>query len=159
MKLYELTGAYAQLQAAAEDGEDVSAQLEQLGDALEHKGMKLAAVLRGLRVNVEAFRQEELRLAARRKALEANAERIRESIRASMLQAGIRQIKAGTWSITLSDGPERVVVTDLNAVPDEYQRVTVKREVDKPAVLAAYKQDGEIIPGTSVETGTTLRIR
>lgn len=157
MRLYELTGAYAALQAAAEEGEDVSAQLAELDDALEVKGARLAGLLRGMRLEIEAYKQEEDRLSERRKTLERNVEKIRDYVRTSMLTANIRQIKAGTFSITISEGPARVVVTDISAVPDAY--VHVKFEVDKRAVLAAYKQDGELIPGTEVETGTTLRIR
>lgn len=157
MKLYELTGAYAALQAAAEEGEDVSAQLAELDDALEVKGARLAGLLRGLRLEAEAYKAEEDRLAERRKTLERNVERIREYVRASMITANLRQIKAGTFSITLSDGPPKVNVTDISLVPDAY--IHVKYEVDKRGVLLAYKQDGELIPGTEIESGTTLRIR
>jgi phage host-nuclease inhibitor protein Gam len=42
-------------------------------------------------------------------------------------------------------------------VPAEYLRV--KREVNKSAVLQAYKQDGELVPGVRIERATRLVIR
>lgn len=157
MRLYELTAAYAAIQQLADDGEDVSAQLAELDDALEAKGTALVAVMRGLDAEADALRLEELRMATRRRAIEANVERLREYVRTQMQANGITKIKGPAFSIGLSDGPERVVVEDAEAVPTEFQRV--RTEVDKSRILAAWKQSGECVPGTRIERSTSLRVR
>ena len=74
-----------------------------------------------------------------------------------MEQSGIQKIKAGTFTIWLQEGPERVEVVDEAAVPEAFFRV--KREVSKSEILRAYKQDGECVPGTRIERSVGLRIR
>lgn len=156
-QLYVLAAGYADLQQAAEEGVDVSDRLAALDDAIEAKGAALAAVLRGIDADAEAMRAEEKRIAERRHAIEANGKRIERYVRSCMESAGITKIKSGTFSITLSAGALSVQVLDESAVPETYVRV--KREVNKTAVLSAYRECGEIVPGCDIVQSTTLRIR
>jgi hypothetical protein len=155
--LYRLTGAYAEVQARAEAGEDVGEALALLQGDIEQKSAALVRLLRDLELDGDKVAEEQRRLAARKKTLDNNAERIREYVRQAMLQTGIHRIKAATFGISLSEGPERVVVEDEALVPESYQRT--RREVDKAAILAAFKQDGECVSGTRIERGTRLVIR
>ena len=157
MRLYELTGSYAQLQSRAEDGEDLEAELAQLDDRLEEKGRALVGLIKNLSAEADAIAKEEERLELRRKALENAERRIKDYVRTCMEQSGIQKIKAGTFTIWLQEGPERVEVVDEAAVPEAFFRV--KREVSKSEILRAYKQDGECVPGTRIERSVGLRIR
>lgn len=159
MKLYELTGEYAQLLQLAEDGEDVAASLAALDDAVEAKGAGLARVRAGLLAEANALRVEEKRLAERRKAIEANAERVDDYVRGCMLRAGITSIKGGSFSISLREGPGRVEVDDVDALPVEYVRVKTERSADKVAILRAYKELGECVEGARVVPNTVLVVR
>ena len=69
----------------------------------------------------------------------------------------ITKIKTDTHTITIGDGPQRCVVDDESLVPAQFTRTKV--EVDKRAVLDAFKTDGECVPGTRVERSRALRIR
>lgn len=157
MKLYEIAPAYHALRDAAEDGEDVATALATIEDELERKVESIAHIDRGLDAEAEAIRAEEQRLAKRRRALESNRERLREYVRVQMIEHGVQKVKTPTTSFAIVEGPPRVEVENEAAVPDFYTRT--RREVDKAAILAAHKDDGEIVPGTRVVRDWQLRIR
>jgi phage host-nuclease inhibitor protein Gam len=157
VKLYQLSEQYALLEELAESGEDVAEELAALTDAIDEKGSALARVLATLKADASALREEEHRLSARRKAIEANAERIRDYLRANMEHCGIHKIRSPAFTITLQTSPERVEVERMDELPPEYVRT--KREPDRAAILAAYKLHGECVPGTRIERGMTLVIR
>lgn len=157
MRLFELSLQYRDLQERAEEGEDVSSALEALGGALEVKAEAIGYVLRDMQLDADKLDAEIKRLTERKKTLEANVTRTREYLRTGMLASGIRKIKGPTFSLSLVDCPERVEIEDESLLPDAYVRI--KREPSKSAILAAYKADGECVPGTRIERGTRLVIR
>lgn len=155
--LYVLTGQFADVQARAEAGEDVSDALVALTGAVEDKAAAIVRVLRDLELDSDKVREEQQRLAARRKTIDANVARLKEYLRTNMDVCGIQRVKAATFTITLSDGQDSVVIEDEAAIPDTYMRV--KREPNKAAILDAYVQTGECVPGTRIERGTRLVIK
>jgi phage host-nuclease inhibitor protein Gam len=157
VRLYEIASEYMQLQALAESGEDVGPMLATVDVALAEKAQGVVYVLKNLEAEAEAFRAEETRLAARRQTLERAADQIRDRVRSAMAAGGVTRVKAGTFSISLSEGCERVEVEDAAAVPEAFHRV--KREIDKSAILRAYKSDGEVPAGINIVRGTRLVIR
>jgi hypothetical protein len=154
--LYKLTGEYAALQARIEDGEDVTAELEALNDALEVKAERIAFVLRSLSADQEVLAAEEKRLATRRKSLERAEESLREYIRANMAASGIKRIKCPAFTFSLSER-ENLVVVDEDSVPFDYLKTTTA--VDKVAVNAAYKRHGELVAGCELRTTHVLTIK
>jgi phage host-nuclease inhibitor protein Gam len=158
MRLFDMTGRYAALAARIDQGEEVDeAELALLEDAIEHKSAAIVHLVRELELDIDKLDDELKRLAARKKTAQNNRERLRRYIETCMQQAGASKLKAATFSVSLSDGPECVVVDDEAAVPEEFLRI--KREVNKSAILAAYKAHGELVPGVHIERGTRLVIR
>jgi hypothetical protein len=155
--LYELTSDYVQLQQKLDDGEDVTEALGQLSDALEHKALGIVHVLRELDLDIDKIRAEEQRLTARRRAAEANRERLREHVKQTMAATGTTKIKAGTISLSLSEGPDKVVVDDEALIPETYLRI--KKEPNKTAIHDAYRETGECVAGSHIERVWALRIR
>lgn len=155
--LYALTGAYRELQERAEEGEDLGALLEQLAGDIEQKAAALVRLVRDLELDADKIAEEQKRLAARKKTVDNNVRRLTEYLRVNMTAANIHRVKAATFSISLSDGAERVEVLDESLVPETYIRT--KREVNKAAVLDAYKVTGEIVPGCDIVRGSRLVIR
>ena len=132
LRLYELAPAYAYLIDALDDDGDASdghAHLDALADAIDAKAASIAHVLAQLDAEAEAMRAEEKRLAARRQARERRAESLRDYLRMSLDAAGVAKIKSATHTISVGDGPQRVVVEDEGAVPAEFLRTKI--EVDK----------------------------
>jgi len=160
LRLYELAPAYAYLiDALDEDGDpsDGHAHLDALSDAIDAKAASIAHVLAQLDAEAEMMRAEEKRLAARRQARERRAESLRDYLRMSLDAAGVSKIKSATHTISVGDGPQRVVVEDEGAIPAEFLRTKI--EIDKRAILVAMQSLGECVPGTRVERGRVLRIK
>lgn len=156
--LYELAAEYAALASDIDDGVVVDdARLGALAGAIEHKGAGIVHVLAQLDADEMALKAEIDRLTARKRTIAANRERLRDYVKRTMLDNQITKVKAGTFSITVSDGPECVVIDDESKVPDAFMRV--KREPNKTAILEAYKRDGECVAGTHIERAVALRIR
>lgn len=155
--LYALADQYRVLQERLDDGEDVSDALAQLDGALEQKSLAIMHAMRNLDAEVEAFKTEEQRLAARRKTLEAQRTKLKEYVLRCMQDANVLKLKAGTFQLAVREDPEHVVIEDEGLIPDTYMRV--KREPNKSAILDAYRTTGELVPGTRVERGHSLRTR
>src|SRR5690606_32690570 len=70
MNLYELTGAYLQIQNMIEEGaEGLEDTLESLNDAIEDKAEGYGKIIRNLEAQANALREEEKRLADRRRSI------------------------------------------------------------------------------------------
>jgi len=157
MRLYEIPAAYRELADLAESGEDVSSALATLDGEFARKAEGVVYVLRNIDAEAEAYASEIKRLTERKRAADANAERLRAYVRSTMEGSNITKVKAGTFSVTLGEGPERVEVDDESQLEEEFFRT--KREVSKSAILAHYKTTGEVIAGVRIERGTRLVIR
>ncbi len=155
--LYQLAAEYSRLLETAEDGEDIGAALDAISDAIEVKVDRIACVLASLEGDETAAREEAKRLLKRATAVEANRERLRDYLRTQMDLHGVAKMRTPRFTISVSDGPERVEIEDESAVPETFVRT--KREIDRRAVLEAFKADGECVPGTRISRGRTLRIR
>lgn len=160
LRLYELAPAYAYLIDALDDDGDATdghAHLDALSDAIDAKAASIAHVLAQLDAEAETLRAEEKRLAARRQARERRAESLRDYLRMSLDVAGVSKIKSATHTISVGDGPQRVIVEDEGSVPAEFLRTKI--EVDKRSILEAMKTNGECVPGTRIERTRVLRIK
>lgn len=137
--------------------EAINDTLEGLEGELTIKAANVAAFALNLEAEAEKIKQVEQRIAARRKAYENKAARIRSYLKESMERAGIKKIEAldGSFCATLTAPRASVVVEDESAVPEEYFR-TVK-SADKTAIGAALKE-GFAVPGAHLEYNAGLRI-
>lgn len=163
--LYELLVEYGELGRMMDDPdlseEEADRLLQQLTDAkgtLQAKVDNTCRLLANIDKDIAGYRKEEERLAERRKTAENTKTRIREWIRTTMTQMDLHTIKTGVFQVSLSRGAPKVVITDANAIPEEFLRV--KREVDKKAIMDTFKRNGECVPGTDIAEGEpSLRIR
>lgn len=167
MNLYELTGEYAQLmELMDQDGEDDQA----LQDTLEMIGMDIAdkvdgygKVLKNLEAEAKALREEEKRLANRRRALENNSERLKLRLRNALeymtFVSGQKQaVKGQLFTMSLRKS-EAVVIdddVDLEKVLPKY--VVVKREPNKEEIKKSLK-DGGFLAWAHLEERQNISIR
>lgn len=164
MSLYDLTGELAELQRLAEDGEDVSEALARVEGDLEKKGLGIAHVLRNLEADVTALNAETERLIEKSQRLVRQHKRLGEYVLATMQARGVHAIKGPAFSLKVAENPPKVVVEDESAIPPEYMRTPdppppPKAVPDKKAILAAFKEHGEVVPGTRIERGVRLVIK
>lgn len=157
IRLWDLTAQYRMIADAAHDGEDVDALLVALEGEITVKVEGIGGVLSELDASEDALKTEATRLAARAKSIANRRQRLREYLRDQMDSIGVRKIQTPRWTFTVVDDPGRVEIENAEIVPDEYTRT--KREVDKDAVKAAFKEHGEVVPGTRVVLGRSLRVK
>ncbi|MGL5745768.1 MAG: siphovirus Gp157 family protein [Cetobacterium sp.] len=74
-----------------------------------------------------------------------------------MLGFGVTEItKDGVKYSIRNTAREKVVIEDESLVPEEYLRV--KKEVDKKAIMAMYKECGVLIEGTDVQKEDAFKL-
>lgn len=155
--LYQLTTDFSNLM---ECDDDISSALADIvAGQIEHKAENVCKFLTVLETTAEQFKSEEKRISAARKALENKAERVKEYIKESMLNADIEKLSAGTFKLSVSLSPGSVAIDDLASIPARFLTVIPEQyQPDKAAIKAAIKA-GEDVPGCHIEAGYTLRIR
>lgn len=167
--LYELTGEMLELYNMADDPEADEEVLRCIADTMEGVGyefdLKLegyAAVIRNLEADVKAIKEEEQRLAGRRRTIERNIDRLKASIMEAMKAVG--KTKAGgsifTVSIAKNGGKAPLIVKEgfsAEDIPDKYRKVTV--DFDKDAIRSAL-EGGEALYFAEIgERGESVRIK
>jgi len=70
---------------------------------------------------------------------------------------GLKSVALGEAKISVVNSPEKVIITDENAIPEQYQ--IIKKEPNKTAIKNAIK-NGQYVPGASLSNGgTTIQVR
>lgn len=157
--LHELTAELARLQDLAEEGEDIAEAIEQVSGDLRVKSTGIVFVIRNLEASAEACEVEAKRLAARAKARQAAADRLKARVLGTMQDNGVLRIESPTVTLSVAQCPERVEIDDESVLPPEFIREKVTRVPDKAAIMSAYKAHGAVVPGTHVVRGTRLAIK
>jgi hypothetical protein len=151
--LWRLSAEWDRLLSLLEDPESdqdaIQAELQRVAGDIRAKGHGLAIVLQGLDRLADWQRAEGQRLMAKARANEAHAERLKTYALSCMQSLGIERLETGTHTLSVRSYPH-VEVTDPAQVPSDYQRTTITVDVDKRAILAAYRRDGAIVPGAEV---------
>lgn len=163
MKLYELTSKRQELLdlIAAMDSEDlelsdaVGDTLEALDEAIQDKAEAVASFIFSLQADSAALKQEEQRLAERRRLNDAKVERMKTYLADMLEDADIDRIKGLKYTIGFRKS-EKVQVTDVDALPERFLRV--KREPNLTALKEALKA-GQAFDGVSLTTNKNLSIR
>lgn len=164
MTLYELTTEYEALLAeyeAAEDDErraEVLDMIDAVQDDIGDKGEAYARVLRNLSAQRDAYKAEADRLTRKAKASEKAMEGLKAQLLSAMQRVGANKLETsiGKWSVRTN--PWSVEVMDVDAVPAEYH-VPQPDKIDKRAILAAFKETGEIITGVMMNQTTGIQFR
>lgn len=162
--LYKLADEYL---AAAERMADLDLPPEVIADTLEGlsgeveaKATNVAAFVRNLEANAAAIKEAEAQMAARRKAIEARAQHIRDYLRDQMQRTGIKSIESPWFKVALRENPPAVVIADEASIPPEFLRVPPPPPAtpDKTAIAAVLKAGGEV-PGAFLARSTRVEIK
>lgn len=158
MNVYELTQNAAYLQQLLEDG-DIDEQTYQ--DSLEsmmvdEKVDNVCKVIRNLEAQAAAFKEEEQRLAAKRKVAENGVARLKGSL--LELAQAMKDRKAKGTLFTVSVGTSKSVeILAEGMLPKEYL-IPQPPKVDKTGIGARLKA-GEEIPGALLKESSYVRIK
>lgn len=170
MKMYELTDAYAGLVAQLEDCEtedqamEIIAQIDAVTSDIAEKGKNYALILQNFKADAadltakaSIFKKEADRLAAKAKAKENYANRLKEYLLYAMEIAGLKQIPTDIGKF-YKQSTMSVEVLDAWKVPEKFTTPQPPK-VDKDAIKREFKQTGEIYEGVEIKVTEGLRFR
>lgn len=166
MNLYEITGAYIDLQNQIEAGdipeEAIVDTLEAVEGMFEEKIDNTACVIKNLTAQAKAIKAEEEALSQRRKTLEGSCDRLKDYIRDAMSSAGKNKVETSRNSVRVGALSESVKVVDVEALktrndvwrPYSYTASNVNKESVKKLLAA-----GEDIQGVEIKRTARLTIK
>lgn len=158
-KLYELTQNYVSLMEMAEEMDATTLQdtLESIEEEIHDKAENIAKLIKNINADVDALRNEEKRLADRRKSLENKVTHLKEYLQNQLEVAGLDKVKRPTLTVSIQNNPPSVEIADESLIPSDY-RIPQPDKIDKKSLLTMLK-DGMKIEGVSIKQGRGLRIR
>lgn len=146
----------AEFPQLAEDEDLLADMLE--GETDLHKlAEKLVTAVRENTMMADAVADRIGSLRDRQTRMTARANFYRGLLHRMMEHTGQRSVATVEGKVSVVNSPERVIITDETAIPEEFMRI--KREPDKAAIKSALK-NGNHISGASLSNGgTTIAIR
>lgn len=118
---------------------------------------RLGEFIGRMEAEADAIRNEEKRLAERRKGFEKIADSMRDSIHQQMLDWQIKKVEGKLFTFAVQANPASVEITDESQIPGDY--IDYKPQVDRNKVKDALKA-GQEVPGARLITDkTSLRIK
>jgi hypothetical protein len=157
--LYELTGAYLQVQNVLADGDEeypyeMLTVCEQLDQKLENYGR----IIRNFEAENDALKAEEERLAERRKNNEKAITRLKESIMNSMMATGRDKVQTNLFSFSVGPAGGKAPLVIEGDVPKSFCKVSY--EPDKAKIREAIEKDGEVLNFAYIgDKKTVLKIK
>lgn len=142
------------------DPQTIADTLEGMAGDLEVKATNTAMVVRNMQALALQIKEAEAAMAARRKALEARAERLTQYLLANMQHAGIQKIESPYFTLSVKSNPVAVVINEPGLIPAEFMRQPEPPPPapDKTAIKEALKA-GREVPGAHLAQGQRLEIK
>ena len=162
--LYELTDTMKHLLNLAQSGDvdqetiDNTIESMDLTTDIERKIEGYAIVMDELKASNERIRNEEKRLAQRRRVQQNNYDRMRETLLDQMKLLELDRVKTDKYTVSVRQNPVKVVVSDESNIPKEFfieQRPKVYRKKLKEHL----ERTGEELDGVELTQDESLQIR
>jgi len=158
--LYDLTKDFLEVQALIEDGgEGLQDTLESIDLAIEDKLENIGKVIRNLEGEAEMLKNEETRLADKRKSIELNKQRLKSYVEDQLTITGKDKVKTGLFTFAMQNNPKSVKVLDEKLLPRRLF-IEQKPKLDKKALKEELERIGkDSMPGVELVQSRSLRIR
>ncbi len=162
MRLYEIADEYRRIaglidDAAGELSPELEADLDSVSASLADKAESIAALVREADAEADAYAAEMARLAARKKAAEGRADRLKAYLLAAMEAASVPKIKGPLWTVSARQASRPVIRWEGSGeVPERF--AVLVRQVDAKAAYEAYK-DKTLPYGFTAKVTQYLEIR
>lgn len=158
--IYELTQNYRNLMELLEN-EEVEADLLQSAflqnqDDIKDKAENYCKIIKSLEADVSAFKEEEKRIANKRKSLENRIAMLKANLYEAMKATEQSKIKGKLFTLNIQKNPPSLNVSDIGLLPKEF--IINTPSADTKAIKDALK-NGELIEGCELRVGESLRIR
>lgn len=164
LTLYEISVEYrTDLEKLADlelDDQTLEDTLSSMGGELQVKAQSVACFVRNLESTASQIKEAEAQMAARRKALENRAARVKDYLHASMLVAGVEKIECPLFRLSVRNNPPSVEVYQPELIPAQFTRQPDPPPAvpDKEAIKKAMKA-GQEVPGCRLTHGSRLEIK
>jgi len=156
--MYKLTAEYQALMEVEEWTKEHDVLLDELAGDLEVKAENICKLLAELKGDIESFKAEEKRIAARRKQLENSSSRLKDYLQQCLESADIDNIKAGTFKVRIQANNPSVQIVDEELIPEEYFVTVVDKRPSKMDIADEFRS-GNDVPGCEFKSsGYSLRI-
>ena len=159
--MYELTADYLAVLAMATDGETppdaIADTLEAIGGEIEIKAENSAIVMQEIKAEADKIDTEIKRLTARKKALETNADAIKDRIYNAMKSTKKEKFKTTLFSFSIKKNPPKLVIDDETKIPKKYL-IPQPAKIDN-AALKADLSEGKKCKYAHIEQGESLTIK
>lgn len=116
------------------------------GDEINTKIDNYAKVLNRMSNNVRLLGDEIKRLQEKKKYIEKNQDRLKESLITGLSNIGVSKYKTDTVSVRVSE-TDKVEILDENEVPMDFKTETLSIKVDKQKIKSALKLGSTAIKG------------
>lgn len=159
--LYELTAEFQDfLQMASEqefDAETIETTNEMLMDDIEHKVDGYGMVIRELESQTDALKAEIDRLSKRKTVIENNIKSMKNSLEMAMRALNQPKIKTTLFTFAIQKNPAKLVIDDINKVPDQYW-IAQEPKLDNNGIKDALK-NGQELDFAHLEQTESLRMK
>jgi len=159
MTIYELTDELRMLQAmleeADEDDQALADTLEMVQMDFEAKVDGYCAVIRNMQLEAAAIKEEERRLAERRKRLETRSDRLQETLHQAMVATKQKKLAGELFTLSVR-ATSKVVIDNVDDIP--FELLTFKDPEPNKTKIKEYLKENEA-PWAHIEQGTSLSIK
>jgi len=158
--LYQLTGDLLTLQQMIEDGtEGLQDTLESIQLSVEEKLEGYAMVIKNIESDVDGLKAEEKRLADRRKRMENEIQRMKDSMAQALEtiepdKKGAKRLKTEKFTFSFRKSTS-VQIVDETKIPEEFFKV--ERTISRSELTARLKEHE--IPGAELVEKQSLQIK
>jgi hypothetical protein len=162
MKLYQLSGQYAQLMEMIDNEEltidQIKETLESFEDAISVKAENIVKLIKSIEAEAEMFKTEKDKLAQKQKARENKAEWLHTYLESSLKGAGIKKLDAGLYKLAFQKSSPSVKIVDESLIPEKF-KTPQPAKISKDDIKKAIKNGEDVKGATLVEDNEHLRIR
>lgn len=159
MILYELSENYRQVQDLIENGADnLNDTLQSLSDAIEEKAVNYAKIIKNIESQSLILKNEETRLQEKRKKLDNNVKKLKQSLEISMIHSNIKKINSPLFVFNIQKNVPSLKISDDAEIPHFYF-VEQTPKLDKRALLEDVKAKKIELEGVELRQTESLRIR
>lgn len=160
-KLYDITQNYNNLLDLLNNAEIpkdmIDNALNEVGEEFELKAENIAKLIKNFESDVKSFKEEENRIADRRKVLENRIKNLKDYLENAMRATGKTSFKRGTFSFAIQKNAPSVDIIDESKIPKKWY---IKKDpvLNKKEILETLKNGGKVRGVQLVQT-ESLRIR
>ena len=157
MNLYELSVAFQEVQNMELDPEVMKDTLDSIGGTFEDKAENMAKLMRNLKSDISACKEEEGYLKTKRQAKENKLKWLETYLEDCMKLTGKTKFKSGMFNFSIQKNPVSVNILDERIIPEEFL-IPQLPKIDKTALKDVLK-NGVEVPGAELKQTEGLRIR